>query len=141
MRAHVYIDRSADLFPAYKNANTMLAGISAEKYKYDRDLTKLLVDLKQVAIYRPDTEYLHQYLDYLNQRSPGPQLVNFYLEAAQQMKPDVRNRANYVIKILQYAAQIDPGNQQVNLALGNAFKQVGNMQQANIYFSRAGGAN
>lgn len=137
--AYFYIKRSANLFNTYKNANVMVAGIASEKYKMDRDLNALLVDFGFVAKYRPDTEYLHQFLEYLNETNPDPSLINFYLQASTNIRPDQPRRTDYTIKFIQYGLDIYPNDQSLNLAMANIYKKIGNEQKANFYFSKADG--
>ena len=117
----------------------MVAGIASEKYKMDRDLNALLVDFGFVAKYRPDTEYLHQFLEYLNETNPDPSLINFYLQASTNIRPDQPRRTDYTIKFIQYGLDIYPNDQSLNLAMANIYKKIGNEQKANFYFSKADG--
>jgi hypothetical protein len=139
--AEFYINKSADLFPAYNNANVMIAGIAAEKYKVDRDLDRLLNEFKRVIQYRPETEFIHQYLDYVNERNTGQKMIDFYLDASRVIDVSVPNRPAWRVKYLQYAYSIDPNNKLVNLELGKIFEQAGNAKQADFHYSKAGGRN
>lgn len=136
--AEFYINRSAALFPAYNNANIMIAGIAAEKYKVDNDLNRLLTEFKRVIRYRPETPFIHQYLEFINERFPGQQMITFYLEASRIIDVSVPNSPAWKVKYLQYAYAMDPNNKEVNLELGRIYSEAGNVKQAEFHYSRAG---
>ncbi len=85
-RAEPYAQKAAEILPYYKNANLMLSGIAAEKYRFDKDLNQLLSSFKTVASRRPDIEYVTTYMKYLNGRADQTTLANFYVDVAQMLQ-------------------------------------------------------
>lgn len=136
--AEFYINKSAELFPAYNNANLMIVGVAAEKYKVHNDLNRLLIEFKRVIKYRPETTFIHQYLEFLNERNADQRMIDFYLEASRIIDVSVPNSAGWRVKYLQYAYSIDPNNREINIELGNLFAQAGNSKQADFHYSKAG---
>ena len=134
--ADYYISRSVELFPKYLNANTMKAGVEAERYKFHNDIDRLLAGFKQVALRRPDTKYLHQYFDYLNGRGHSQQkLIDFYYDVGKNVLYDQQRNYSWSAKYLSYAHDIDPSNKAVNLALGNTYSALNNPTQAEKHYN------
>ncbi len=90
-RAEPYAQKAVKILPNYKNANLMLSGIAAEKYKYDKDLNQLLASFTTVASRRPDVEYISTYMKYLNSRADTNTLANFYVNIAQILQQQGRS--------------------------------------------------
>jgi tetratricopeptide (TPR) repeat protein len=136
--ADYYISRSIELYPNYLNGNVMKAGVAAERYKFHNDINVLLDGFKTVASRRPDTDYLHQYFEYLNGRGNySSELINFYYDVGKNMLYDVKKNYSWSVKYLNYAYQLDPTNVAVNQALGNSYNAINNKAQAQKHFDLA----
>ena len=98
-RAEPYARKAVEILPNYKNGNIMLAGIAAEKYKFDNDINRLLSSFKTVASRRPDVEYIATYMKYLNSRADKTILSNFYVELAQMLLQ--QQRGGWALHYLQ----------------------------------------
>ncbi len=129
-----YALQAKKILPQYKNANLMLSGIAAEKYKMDRNQTALLREFKSVIITRPDVEYVTQYLDYINSRSSNlPELNNFYYDVAYESLFMKSNNTQWAIHYLELGLKADPNNKKLHQALGKVYQAYGNTQKAQYH--------
>lgn len=138
--AEQYVGRSFELYPKYGNANHMVAGIAAEKYRADRDLNKLLLTFSQVVKQRPDTPFLHTYFEYLNGAAANSQLVNFYYDMGYNELFRRQNKADWAAKYLQYAYQLNGNSRNINMALSEVYQSLNRPQEAQFYMNKASSA-
>ncbi len=127
-RAQPYADRAAEILPNYKNARLMQAGIAAESYKFDRDLSKLLESFKLIIAYRPDVDYLTEYLKYLNGRGNDVLLQDFYLDIQKTLVS--QNRLDWAVHYLLIAYEGAPNNTQIRGAIYDILMKQGKTADA-----------
>ena len=136
--AYVYTDKAFDLLPTYYNAGLMKVGIAGELYKIDNNLANLLKSFKEVAIFRPDINFIHEYIDYISDRHNDDQaMYNFFYQTGYEEL--VINRKNYDwgLKFLNYGLGLQPNNAEINWAISKAYQYSGNQQSANVFLSKA----
>lgn len=125
------------ILPNYKNANLMLAGIAAEKYKMDRNQTALLKEFKSIILTRPDVEYVTQYLDYINSRSSNlAELASFYNDVGYINLFMKSNNTKWAIHYLNLGLQADPDNGTLHQSIGKVYQSTGNNQKAQYHLSK-----
>ena len=133
-----YFDRALLIHPPYTDALTMKSGIAAERYKEDRDIDKLLEAFFLVGKYRPNHNFLIQYMDYLGKnRSLDAKMEQFYIDLAYKYYI-LENRnpasAKYLIsKGLETLGQ----SARINLAAAEILKANGETQLAQQYQQKA----
>lgn len=134
--AEVYVDRALDIFPAYGNGNTMRLGIAAERFKVDRKIDPLLVDFEKVILYRPDMNYIGEFLDYLHGRGTYREpLLQFYDRVGNKLINEQSN-LQWGIHYLERATQVDYRNSRINQSLANAYQLAGQPQKAQEILNR-----
>jgi len=121
--AEPYMQKAVKMYPNYKNANIMRAGIAAEIYKHDNDLGKLLNEFKAVAAVRPDIDYVTQYMKYLNKRADVTQLTNFYTDVAEDILLININNP-WAVHYLLLAYEINPNDLEINNLLVEAYNRI-----------------
>jgi len=131
--AEGYIEKSVEIHPNYFNGNLMLAGIAAELQKYEPNRTKLLKQLKQAAINRPDVPYITEYCDYLNQQNADQVLMDFYYDLAYNNLYVKKRNTRWAIHYLEKAYQAFPGNPGLKAALFQCYNDIGNVAKASQY--------
>ena len=132
--AKPYSQKAIELYPAYMNANIMVAGIAAEEFKFDGDIDKLLSSFKAVATRRPDVEYLTTYLNYLNDRGVHPdKMIQFYIELGRDELLNNQRKLDWAVHYLLMGNSIDPANVEIRSALIQAYELMGRTDLANRY--------
>lgn len=125
-RAEQYLQKALRIYPLYGSANNMLCGTCAEKYKIDNKLSALLKCFERVATFRPDTEYLNQFLDFLKQRGDvGPELIDFYRRLGYKRLYTERKNFPYALKYLRTANDLNPGNKEIYRELSEVYMAFG----------------
>lgn len=136
--ADKYISRAFELYPKYRNATQMMAGVAAEQYKQDNDLDKLLAIFFEIIKQRPDTEFIHTYLEYLNGRSEQKKgLIDFYYKVGHDELMLTQRRNEWAIRYLKYGLQINDNDKNINLALSKAYRALGHSDQADFFQNKA----
>ena len=111
--AKKYLEKSKKIHPLYSNANHMLAGVCAESFKVHKDINRVLNCFKDVARHRPDTEYLDQFLYYLENNGYSREVGKFYEEAGYDILYTERNNYPQAIRYLKKAEELLPGTKSV----------------------------
>lgn len=134
--ANQYVTRALEIYPEYYNGNKMKAGIAAEIYKQNRNLSALLKSFYEVASVKPEVGFLYEYYDYLENRASRSEMLGYYIKLT---KEGLFPRRNYgfAAKTLLYALKLDPNNAEVNYLMGMALKGVGKESHAQSYISKA----
>ena len=136
--ANKYISKAFELYPKYGSATQMMAGVAAEQYKQDNNFEKLLTIFFEIIKQRPDTEYIHTYLEYLNGRAEQKQgLLDFYHRVGHDELMLTQRRNEWAIRYLKYGLQINENDQNINLALSKAYRALDQSDQAEFYRNKA----
>jgi len=131
--ARPYAEKAVALYPDYHNANLMMAGISAEEYKYDGDIRKLLNAFQDIARRRPDVDYLTTYLKYLNGKSNHVEpLMDFYIETGDILLNE-EQRYDWAVHYLLLGENLEPGNPQIRQRLVRGYQLLGRNDLAERY--------
>lgn len=131
LQAEPYATKAAAILPNYKNANIMLSGIAAEKYKFDKDLGSLLKSFRSVAARRPDVEFLGTYLEYLNGRADPGTMADFYVDLAEMLKN--QNRSDWSMHYLLLADNGGIYDNRIREMIYNNYTALGNPKEAEKY--------
>lgn len=121
-----HVEKAAEVVPNYGTGQKMKAGVYAELFRYDRDIDKLLKAFKEVGIDKPETAYLHEYLQYLNGQSRySTELIQFYLDVGFHQLYKQKGIVNISLRFLNYASEIAPNHPDVLMAMGLIYAQAG----------------
>ncbi|MBT8231080.1 MAG: hypothetical protein HKO66_12870 [Saprospiraceae bacterium] len=132
--AKPYADRAVEIYPMYLNGYIMKTGIAAEQFKYDRDLDKLLATFKSAIRYRPDVDYITQYMKYLNGKSQyEDQLINFYLDVGDNLLFTQLRNDSWAVHYLLLALEVRPSDPRVKAALVKVYTAMGRPKDAVKY--------
>lgn len=132
--AYRYAEGAIKVLPNYRNAQLMKAGIAAELYKFDADLSTLLARFSEVAAYRPDVDFLLTYMDYLHNRVSVETLSDWYYENGYKNVFLKQKNPGWAIKYLEQGQQIAPRDKRIIQGLAEIYQSVGNQQNAEKYF-------
>ncbi len=130
-KAMGYAQKSLDIFPFYLNAHKMKLGIKAKLYEYDNNLDALLIAFGETMQYRPEMNYIKQYLEYLAGRGQDEKLIQFYLEHAYQRMFKSGRNVRFAISYLEQGNTLFPGDGRIKAALIEAYTATGNTAKAN----------
>lgn len=136
--AEVHIRRAIDILPSYGDAIRMLGGIAAERYKSDGNLQKLLDSFYNVLSMFPRDDYIPQYMEYLNKR--GQQLnslIDFDYRVGTEIMMKKFQYYPEAVKYLNYGLTLSPGDRRLNQAMADAYRAMGQPEQATPYLQRA----
>jgi len=133
-QAREYLETALAIHKTYYNANLMKSGVASEIYKFDSDLPSLLKAFKEVAIVRPDVDYLSQFCAYLNRQPANRnQMLEFYYDLGYStLYKQVRN-AKWAIHYLELGYQLDPNSTRIKSALSEIYLASGNNAKAQQY--------
>ena len=136
--AYVYADKAFGLLPTYYNAGLMKVGIAGELYKSDNNLGNLLKSFKEVATYRPDINFIHEYIDYISDRHNNEQaMYNFFYQTGYEELVINKKSYNWGLKFLNYGLSLRPNSAEINWAISKAYQYSGNQSSANNFLSKA----
>ncbi len=114
--AKVYIDKSLEIFPEYKDALVMKAGLATSQYKVDKDMESLLQTFKEILLKR-HIDYVDEYLDWLIPRAPKNRMTTFLFDCGYNImakkKKDYKPALNYLSK----AYSLSPNDERVLFGL------------------------
>ena len=116
----------------------MLGGIAAERYKSDGNLQKLLDSFYNVLSMFPRDDYIPQYMEYLNKR--GQQLnslIDFDYRVGTEIMMKKFQYYPEAVKYLNYGLTLSPGDRRLNQAMADAYRAMGQPEQATPYLQRA----
>ena len=88
--ASEYITKSLEIYPEYKDALTMKAGIATERYKVDKNLDKLLDQFYQILSVR-HISFVDEYLEWLVPRTLANKIVPFLYKVGYKLKAKENN--------------------------------------------------
>jgi len=132
--AEPYANKALEIYPTYKNANIMKAGIVAEQFKFHQDTTVLLNEFKKIMRNRPDVEYLTTYLKFLNGRADKQRMVDYYLDVGRNLLLEEQKNYNWAIHYLILGNQLDPNNPEIKEALIAGYVAINRKDLALPYF-------
>lgn len=135
--ANMYANKSASLLPSYTNANIMKAGIAAELYKMNGDIDALLNTFKEIVPHRPSLSFLHEYIEYLDNRVDDQKLMDFFYESGYEILTLEKRNYDWGLKFLNYGLIKEPNNAKINWAISKAYRLAGNENQSNKFLSKA----
>jgi tetratricopeptide (TPR) repeat protein len=135
--AEFYADRSLKIYPTYLSANQIKSGLVAERYLVHRNLDQLLAEYTTILDARPETEYVQQFMEYLNGRENAAKLIDFYYKVGYEMFSKVKGRHPMAITYLKLGEKIAPNDPRILYGLGKAFYNGGDQVQGSQYLDRA----
>ena len=110
-KARKHLEKSVRIYPMYGSGNNMLSGTCAEQFKLDNNAKKLLQCFEQIATFRPDTEYLNQFLDFLKGRGDYiPELIDYYTRVGYNRLYMERSNFPASLQYLREANELNPGS-------------------------------
>lgn len=135
--AEFFAQRSLKIYPAYLAANQIESGLAAERYNVSHDLPKLLEEYTTIIRAKPQTEYVRQFLEYLNGREDAAQLTAFYYKVGYEIL--VKEKSNYpwAVTYLKLGEAIAPNDPRILYGLGKALYFGGDQVQGQNYLDRA----
>ncbi len=135
--AEYYADKSLAMYPTYSSANQIKSGIVAERYLREGDLNLLLSDFTKILNAYSRTEYIPQFLDYLNGRAPVETMVDFYYKTGYELLAQTKKDYSASITILKLGEKIAPNDPRILYGLGKAFYYGGDQVQGTKYLEKA----
>ena len=133
-----YITTSFNLFPNYKNALHMKAGVAAELFKENDDIEGLLNSFSEVIMQSPQSSFVHTYLEYLNGIGTyDSQLILFYYNIGYKELHMRLSRHDWAAKFLLYGVEINENDKNINLALSKIYKTLNRPNRSQYYQSKA----
>jgi len=135
--AKIYADKSASILPSYFNANLMKAGIAAEFYKLDNDEDQLLRVFTEVAPYKPEMGFIHEYIDYLDGRVSQSRMMDFFYKLGYETLAVQHKNYDWALRYLNYGISREPNNAKFNWAIAKVYQMAGNMNQSDQFMSKA----
>jgi len=135
--AEFFARRSLQIYPSYLAANQIESGLAAERYNQSHDLPKLLEEYTTIIRAKPPTEYVRQFLEYLNGREDATQLTAFYYKVGYEMLVKEEHNYPWAVTYLQLGEKIAPNDQRILFGLGKAFYLGGDQVQGQKYLDRA----
>ncbi len=135
--AEFFAQRSLKIYPAYLAANQIESGLAAERYNVSHDLPKLLEEYTNIIRAKPQTEYVRQYLDYLNSRADVTQLTDFYYKVGYEILVKEKAMYPWAVTYLQLGEKIAPNDPRILFGLGKAFYFGGDQVKGQDYLDRA----
>ncbi len=137
-KAAPYIDRALEIHPSYNDALTMKSGIAAERFRVDSELEPLLEALYMVGQYRPNHEFLIQYLEYLSRQSyRNERMEQFYLDLGYRYHLIEKNQYHHGFFIINKGMELMPNNAKLRLAAAKIMEASENNQKAQEYREQA----
>jgi tetratricopeptide (TPR) repeat protein len=135
--AEFYADRSLKIYPSYLSANQIKSGLVAERYQQTKDLPKLLEEFTTIIRAKPQTEYVRQFLEYLNDRVDRETLIDFYYKVGYEMVSKEMGMHPWAISYLKLGEKIAPNDPRILYGLGKALFIGGDEIQGTQYLERA----
>ncbi len=132
-----YADRSLAIYPEYLAANQIKSGFVANRYNQTHDLDKLLAEFTIIIKAKPQTEYVRQFLEYLNQREDIQKLTDFYYRMGYEYLSKERGMHSWAVTYLKLGEQIAPNDPRILFGLGKALYIGGDEVQGQNYLERA----
>jgi hypothetical protein len=135
--AEFFAQRSLKIYPSYLAANQIESGLAAERYNVSHNLPHLLEEYTAIINAKPQTEYVRQFLEYLNGREDRVLLTDFYYKVGYEML--VKEKSNYpwAVTYLKLGEAIAPNDPRILFGLGKALYLGGDQVQGQNYLDRA----
>ena len=125
-RSKKHLEKAVRIYPLYGSANNMLTGVCAEIFKEDRDVKKLLSCFEEVAVDRPDTDYLLQFLDYLKDVGGyEEELYQFYKQTGYNRLFTEKRNFPHSLRYLRTAMEIRQGDRELYQMLNEVYLNFG----------------
>ena len=135
--AEFYADRSLKIYPNYLSANQIKSGLVADRYIQHHNLDTLLAEFTVIINARPETEYIQQFMEFLNPREDVNKLTDFYYRIGYEMLSKQKGRQPLAITYLKLGEKIAPNDPRILYGLGKAFYNGGDQVQGTQYLERA----
>jgi len=135
--AEYYAKKSLEIYPTYSSANQIMSGLVAERYLRDNDLNRLFQDFYTILNASPHTEYVPQFLEYLNDRAPKDAMLDFYYKAGYELLNKAKGDFATSVTILKLGEKLDPNNALILFGLGKSFTDGGDQVKGSQYLERA----
>jgi tetratricopeptide (TPR) repeat protein len=135
--AEFYADRSLKIYPSYLSANQIKAGLVAQRYMESKDLNKLLEEYTTIVRAKPQTEYVRQFLEYLNERADKEVLTAWYYKVGYEIVSKELGMHPWAITYLKLGEKIAPNDPRILFGLGKALFIGGDEVQGTQYLERA----
>jgi protein O-mannosyl-transferase len=135
--AEYYAKRALQIYPTYIAANQIYSGLVAERYQRDGNLDLLLAEFTKILDARPETEYVYQYCEYLNNRAPVDKMTDFYYTVGYEILTQKKMSYPYAVQYLKLGEQIAPLDPRILYGLGKALYEGGDQVQGEQYMEKA----
>lgn len=136
--AEPYIDRALEIHPIYGDGLTMKAGVAAERYRYDRDIQKLLPVLETVVSRRPMHKFANEYLDYLVKQPEMSSLMeDFTYRVGYELYFKKQRRTDLALHFLSKGLTAAPSSAKLNAAAAAVYEASGDQARAAEFMQRA----
>jgi hypothetical protein len=133
--AMFYVENATSMIPNYKNAQLMKAGIAAELYKFDNNTDLLLTHFNEVATYRPDIDFIFQFVNYVRGQVSDKVLVNFYYDTGYKTLFLNKKNPGWAIRYLLKGLEISSTDRKIIQGLAEVYEAVGDTKNAEKYFN------
>lgn len=135
----MHAEKATSIIPKYKDGNTMKAGIAGELHGIDGNVDALLQSFAEVAVNRPDIEYIGQYLDYIKgSKISNDKLIQFYYDLGYNKLLMQKTNSRWAMHYLSKAYEMNKNDRNVLRAIGDTYKMMGDPQKANQFYQAAG---
>lgn len=135
--AEYYAKRALQIYPSYIAANQIYSGLVAERYQRDGNLDLLLAEFTKILDARPETEYVYQYSEYLNDRAPVEKMTNYYYTVGYEILTRKKMSYPFAVQYLQLAERIAPNDPRILYGLGKALYEGGDQVRGTQYIEKA----
>jgi tetratricopeptide (TPR) repeat protein len=135
--AEFYAKRALEIYPTYVAANQIYSGLVAERYLRDKNIDVLLAEYMKILDAVPRTEYVYQFMDYLNDRAPVDKLTDFYYKAGYELMAKKKMEYGTAVQYLKLGEKIAPNDPRILYGLGKALFQGGDQVQGEQYLAKA----
>jgi tetratricopeptide (TPR) repeat protein len=135
--AEYYADKSLAIYPTYSSANQIKSGLVAERYLRDNDLPRLLKEFTTILNASPHTEYVQQFLKYLNDRAPKEALLDFYFKAGYELLYKAKTDYPSALTILKLGEELEPNDPYILYGIGKAYYDGGDQVKGTQYLEKA----
>lgn len=135
--AEYYAQRALEIYPTYLAANQIYSGLVAARYQREGNLEWLLGEFTKILQARHETEYVHQFCDYLNKRAPAETMANFYYKVGYEIMTLQKRAYPSAVQYLRLGEAVAPNDARILHALGKALYAGGDQVQGNTYLNKA----
>ena len=129
IEATTYVGRALEIYPYYKDALKMKAGIAGKLYQIDRNLDKLLTKFYEILEFR-HVLFVDTYMEYLNPREDKEKLLSFYHRTGFQLLGLEKKDYGLAVRYLNFGLQISPEDPQLLEDLAVVYFMSGNYKKS-----------